>query len=82
MAYFCNFFVLFTTLVTLSPVFANNFYAEDDRPVFPKRFVGSNLFGDGKFIRKCFSMEDVAVLATRSKFEVHDLCIINSVNYW
>lgn len=36
----------------------------------PENFIGSNLFGSGIFSKQCFSVEDVALLATRSKFEV------------
>lgn len=36
----------------------------------PENFIGSNLFGGGIFNKQCFSVEDVALLATRSKFEV------------
>lgn len=36
----------------------------------PENFIGSNLFGSGIFTKQCFSVEDVALLATRSKFEV------------
>ncbi|KAJ6639168.1 hypothetical protein Bhyg_11908 [Pseudolycoriella hygida] len=34
-----------------------------------QHFIGSNLFGSGIFSKHCFSVEDVALLATRSKFE-------------
>lgn len=47
------------------------FDTTDDRVPFPDRFVGSNLFGDGKFVKKCFSTEDVALLSARNKFEVY-----------
>lgn len=36
----------------------------------PENFIGSNLFGSGIFSKQCFSVEDVALLATRCKFEV------------
>ncbi|XP_037046226.1 uncharacterized protein LOC119081421 isoform X2 [Bradysia coprophila] len=65
MIYFCNYFVLFVNIVLPSLVIAN-FY---NRASFPKSFVGSNLFGDGHFVKKCFSIEDVALLSARSKFE-------------
>ncbi|XP_037027061.1 uncharacterized protein LOC119067885 [Bradysia coprophila] len=35
----------------------------------PEHFIGSNLMGSGTFAKQCFSVEDVALLATRSKFE-------------
>lgn len=54
----------------LSSLVLANFYTTDDRFPFPQSFVGSNLFGDGKFVKKCFSMEDVALLSARSRFEV------------
>lgn len=70
MLYFCYYFILFVNLV-LSSLAIANFYTTDDRVPFPQKFVGSNLFGDGKFVKKCFSMEDVALLSARSRFEVH-----------
>lgn len=36
----------------------------------PENFSGSNLFGSGIFYKQCFSVEDVALLSTRYKFEV------------
>lgn len=36
----------------------------------PDNFIGSNLLGSGIFSKQCFSVEDVALLATRNKFEV------------
>lgn len=36
----------------------------------PENFIGSNLFGSGIFSKQCFSVEDVALLSTRCKFEV------------
>lgn len=58
-------------------------YVNDDRRTYlnprqinshntnvPENFIGSNLFGGGIFNKQCFSVEDVALLATRSKFEV------------
>lgn len=41
-----------------------------NRKTIPENFIGSNLFGNGIFTKQCFSVEDVALLATRSKFEV------------
>lgn len=70
MVYFCNYFVLFVN-VLLSFLTIANFHNRDYRASFPKNFVGSNLFGDGNFVKKCFSVEDIALLTTRSKFEVH-----------
>lgn len=52
----------------------------NSQPIFiPEHFIGSNLMGSGTFAKQCFSVEDVALLATRSKFEVcfwHDGCSI------
>lgn len=43
----------------------------DSRQMFiPEHFIGSNLMGGGTFAKQCFSVEDVALLATRCKFEV------------
>lgn len=44
--------------------------------MIPENFVGSNLFGSGRFNKQCFSVEDVALLATRSKFEV---CLVGNI---
>lgn len=73
MLYFCNYFVFFVNIVLchLFSLAIANFDAADDRVPFPKSFVGSNLFGDGKFVKKCFSTEDVALLSARKKFEVY-----------
>lgn len=72
MIYFCNHFIFFVNIV-LSSRALENLYTTDDIVPFPKSFVGSNLFGDGKFVKKCFSLEDVALLSARSKFEVQFL---------
>lgn len=53
-----------------SAKFHLEFNKRDNRIRFPNNFVGSNLFGDGKFVKRCFSTEDVALLSARSKFEV------------
>lgn len=38
--------------------------------IIPANFIGSNLFGCGISTKQCFSVEDVALIATRSRFEV------------
>lgn len=78
MIYFCNYFTFSLPLVLLSLVSAK-FYNGDDRVPFPKTFVGSNLFGDGKFVKKCFSMDDVALLSARTKFEVQFFVAIKNI---
>lgn len=79
MIYFCNYFLLFTHIVLPSLVMANFYTTTDDGIAFPKNFVGSNLFGDGRFVKKCFSMEDVALLSARSKFEVDNLFVNRNI---
>lgn len=75
MIYFCNNFLFFLSVV-LFPLVSTKFYTTNDRVHFPENFVGSNLFGDGKFVKKCFSMEEVALLSVRKKFEVQFLLVV------
>lgn len=41
-----------------------------------KDFVGSNLFGEARLMKKCFMPEDVALLTARKQFEVKDFLVI------